>query len=148
MGCSCEKTEIKESKKKKKIINKYSNTDIRKQFEFVYMLGNGAFGKVRLYRDKNDHQILYAIKTLKKNNIPKYEFKLLKSEVEILSELDHPNIVNYFGTFEDDFYIHIVMEYLKGYDLFKVISIKNYTKFDENDMSIIISINKSFIFYS
>ena len=138
MGCSCEKTEIKESKRKKKIINKYSNTDIRKQFEFVYMLGNGAFGKVRLYRDKNDHQILYAIKTLKKNNIPKYEFKLLKSEVEILSELDHPNIVNYFGTFEDDFYIHIVMEYLKGYDLFKVISIKNYTGFDENDMSIII----------
>ena len=112
------------------------------------MLGNGAFGKVRLYRDKNDHQILYAIKTLKKKNIPKYEFNLLKSEVEILSELDHPNIVNYFGTFEDNFYIHIVMEYLKGYDLFKVISIKNYTKFDENDMSIIISINKSFIFYS
>ena len=138
MGCSCINTEIKESKKSKKIINKYSNTDIRKQFEFVYMLGNGAFGKVRLYRDKNDHQILYAIKTLKKKNIPKYEFNLLKSEVEILSELDHPNIVNYFGTFEDNFYIHIVMEYLKGYDLFKVISIKNYTKFDENDMSIII----------
>lgn len=124
--------------KKGKIVSKYSNTDILKNFEFVYMWGNGAFGKVKLYRDRNDKTILYAIKTLKKNNIPKYEFELLKTEVEILSELDHPNIVNYFGTFEDNFYIHIVMEYLKGYDLYKVISIKNYTNFEEKDMSLII----------
>ena len=102
------------------------------------MLGNGAFGKVRLYRNKNDKSLLYAIKTLKKKNIPYYEFKLIKTEVDILSELDHPNIVNYFGTFEDEFYIHIIMEYLKGDNLFKVISVKNYTGFDEQDMSNII----------
>ena len=30
------------------------------------------------------------------------------------------------------------MEYLKGYDLYKVISIKNYTNFEEKDMSLII----------
>ena len=29
------------------------NTDIRKNYEFISMLGHGAFGKVRLYRDKN-----------------------------------------------------------------------------------------------
>ena len=134
MGCGSSPPK----EKKGKIVSKYSNTDILKNFEFVYMLGNGAFGKVKLYRDRNDKTILYAIKTLKKNNIPKYEFELLKTEVKILSELDHPNIVNYFGTFEDNFYIHIVMEYLKGYDLYKVISIKNYTNFEEKDMSLIL----------
>ena len=72
MGCSCINTEIKESKKSKKIINKYSNTDIRKQFEFVYMLGNGAFGKVRLYRDKNDHQILVKLDYTEIKMIIKY----------------------------------------------------------------------------
>jgi calcium-dependent protein kinase len=58
--------------------------------------------------------------------------------VNILSNLDHPNIVKYFGVFEDDYYVHIVMEYLKGYDLYKIISLKKYTGFDEKDMCEII----------
>jgi serine/threonine protein kinase len=65
MGCSNSSTETKKEKEKGKI-SKYSGADIRKNFELIYMLGNGAFGKVRLYRDKNDNQLLYAIKTLKK----------------------------------------------------------------------------------
>ena len=71
MGCfSSSAEEKKENEKNKRKISHYSSADIRKNFEFVYMLGNGAFGKVRLYRDKNDNQLLYAIKTLKKKNIP------------------------------------------------------------------------------
>ena len=34
--------------------------------------------------------------------------------------------------------IHIVMEYLKGYDLYKVIALKNYNGFDEKNMCEII----------
>jgi serine/threonine protein kinase len=89
MGCFSSSTEEKKDNQKiKGKISKYSSADIRKNFELVYMLGNGAFGKVRLYRDRNDNQLLYAIKTLKKQNIPDYEFKLIKTEVKILSELD------------------------------------------------------------
>ena len=114
------------------------NTDIRKNYEFISMLGNGAYGKVRLYRDRNYKELLFAIKTLKKEGIPLYQFNLLKSEVQILSNLDHPNIVKYFGVFEDDWFVHIVMEYLKGYDLYKIITLKKYTGFDEKDMCEII----------
>ena len=141
MGCSGS-TSAEEKKNevqlKKKQINRYSSTDIRKNYEFIYMLGNGAFGKVRLYRDRSNKDLLYAIKTLKKEGISSYQYNLIKSEVAILSELDHPNIVRYFGTFEDNYYIHIVMEYLKGHDLYKIISLKDYTGFDEKDMSLII----------
>lgn len=115
-----------------------TNSDIRKNYEFISMLGHGAFGKVRLYRDRNYKDLLFAIKTLKKEGISDYQFHLLKSEVNILSDLDHPNIVKYFGTFEDDYYIHILMEYLKGHDLTKIISLKKYTGFEEKDMSKII----------
>lgn len=121
------------NKGKKRVINA-RNTDIRKNYEFISMLGNGAFGKVRLYRDRHDKNFLLAIKTLKKEGIPAYQFNLLKSEVAILSNLDHPNIVKYLGTFEDDYFIHILMEYLKGHDLNKIIALKKYTGFDEKDM--------------
>ena len=122
---------------KKRVIQP-TNSDIRKNYEFISMLGHGAFGKVRLYRDRNYKDLLFAIKTLKKEGIPEYQFNLLKSEVSILSNLDHPNIVKYFGTFEDDYYIHILMEYLKGHDLNKIINLKKYTGFEEKDMSKII----------
>ena len=137
MGCNSSNIEVtKETKyeQTKKRVAQSRNTDIRKNYEFISMLGNGAFGKVRLYRDRNYKELLFAIKTLKKEGIPLYEFNLLKSEVNILSNLDHPNIVKYFGVFEDDFYVHIVMEYLKGYDLYKIISLKIYNGFDEKDM--------------
>ena len=140
MGCgtSNETKENENENKKKQQISQFSNYNIKKNFEFISMLGNGAFGKVRLYRDKNYKELLFAIKTMKKKGIDKITFQLLKSEVKILSELDHPNIVKYFGTFEDEYYIHILMEYLRGYDLYKIISLKDYTGIDERDMSIII----------
>jgi len=142
MGCDSTK-ELKEknketNKKKNNQVSQFSNYNIKKNFEFISMLGNGAFGKVRLYRDKNYKELLFAIKTMKKKGIDKSSFNLLKSEVNILSELDHPNIVKYFGTFEDEYYIHILMEYLRGYDLYKIISLKDYTGIDEKDMSTII----------
>ena len=122
---------------KKRVIQP-TNTDIRKNYEFISMLGHGSYGKVRLYRDRNYKDLLFAIKTLKKEGIPQAQFNLLKSEVSILSDLDHPNIVKYFGTFEDDFYIHILMEYLKGHDLNKIIALKQYKVFEEKDMANII----------
>ena len=122
---------------KKRVIQP-TNTDIRKNYEFISMLGQGNYGKVRLYRDKNYKDLLFAIKTLKKEGITPYEFYLLKTEVSILRDLDHPNIVKYFGTFEDDYNIHILMEYLKGHDLNKIISLAQYTGFSEGDMATII----------
>ena len=135
MGCS-QKTPTKEDdgKKLSKRISNTKNADIRKNYEFISMLGNGNFGKVRLYRDRKQKDLLFAIKTLKKENLTRSYFDLIKNEVNILSNLDHPNIVKYFGVYEDDYYIHILMEYLKGYDLYKIIALKKYTGFDEKDI--------------
>ena len=138
MGCSNTYDDFELKRAAKRRVTQSKNKDIRKSYEYISMLGTGTFGKVRLYRDKNYKDLLFAIKTLKKEGIPQYQFNLLKSEVNILSNLDHPNIVKYFGTFEDEFFIHIVMEYLKGHDLDKIISLKNYTGFDEKNMCQII----------
>ena len=103
-------------------INEYSrNSDIRKKYEFVSILGSGSFGKVRLYRDRKCKGMKYAIKTLVKDGVTRNVLDCLISEVAILRSLDHPNIVKYYETFEDDYYVHIVMEYLQGDDLYKVL---------------------------
>ena len=103
-------------------INEYSrNSDIRKKYEFVSILGSGSFGKVRLYRDRKCKGMKYAIKTLVKDGVTRNVLDCLISEVAILRSLDHPNIVKYYETFEDDYYVHIVMDYLQGDDLYKVL---------------------------
>ena len=102
MGCcgiskNLPKEENFKTQKNKRRISQTKNIDIRKNYEFISMLGNGAFDKIRLYRDKKNKDLLFAIKTLKKDGISSYEFNLLRSELNILSNLDHPNIVKYFG---------------------------------------------------
>ena len=44
--------------------------------------------------------------------------KLIMREVAILSNLDHPNIVKYFETYEDKKYLYLVTEYCSGGELF------------------------------
>ena len=145
MGCS--NSDVQDQEKIKRKVSIYSGADVKKNFELIYVLGTGAFGKVRLYRDRTNKELLYAIKTLKKEGISKTQYELIQSEINILSKLDHPNVVKYFGTFEDDFYLHIMMEYLQGHDLFKIITLKDYTKIEEKDMSqIIYKLFKTLIF--
>ena len=43
-------------------------------------------------------------------------------EINILSKLDHPSIVNYFETYDDKKYIYLVMEYVQGKEMFEKIS--------------------------
>lgn len=46
----------------------------------------------------------------------------LHQEVSILQSLDHPNIVKYYETYEDDKFIYLVMELCPGGELFEKLS--------------------------
>ena len=52
-------------------------------------------------------------------------------EIKVLNSLDHPNIVNYFETYDDNRYIYLVMELVKG-ENFNDILAKDL-KFSEKD---------------
>jgi calcium-dependent protein kinase len=124
---------------KKSLSELSKNSDFREKYEYIGLLGNGAFGKVRLFCDKNCSDLKYAIKTIKKEQMSKELYCFLIDEVNIISELDHPNIVKYYESYEDDNYLNIVMEYLEGNDLFKLISSRKSNKFTEKDMAEIIT---------
>lgn len=43
------------------------------------------------------------------------------NEIWILRHLNHPNIIKLYEVYESDRYIHLVLEYLKGGELFEKI---------------------------
>mmetsp|Transcript_39669 Transcript_39669/g.45549 ORF Transcript_39669/g.45549 Transcript_39669/m.45549 type:complete len:113 (+) Transcript_39669:32-370(+) len=74
-------------------------------------LGKGAFGKVFKAQSLTDKNFQVAIKMLNKKNMSDNDIKELGSEVQILNQLDHPNIVKYYEVYEDKKNLFLVMEY-------------------------------------
>ena len=117
------------------VLDKFSKqTNLTKKYKYISLIGSGAFGKVRLYVDTHSKTFRYAIKTIKKNFL-RSNIESIKSEINILRSLDHPNIVKYFETYEDENYLHIVMEYIEGDNLFRVLTKQNKFKFSERIIS-------------
>lgn len=46
------------------------------------------------------------------------DLELIKREIEVLKVCQHPSIIRFFDVFESQDYIQIVMELLRGGDLF------------------------------
>lgn len=93
---------------------------ISKEYTLGKTLGSGAFGTVRLAIHKATKQTR-AVKVLKKSE---QDINLLLREVEILSKLSHPNIMQIYEVFQDKSSFYIVSEYCKGGELFDILSNK------------------------
>ena len=74
-----------------------------------------------------DKTSLVAIKILDKYKLDNdIGIDQIKSEIDIMqNKLDHPNIVPYYETYDDDKYLYLVMDYVKGIDLFEAIMRKS-----------------------
>ncbi|CAD8142780.1 unnamed protein product [Paramecium pentaurelia] len=89
------------------------------------VLGEGAFGKVWKVTHKKS-KLDRAMKQLKKSSILKEDKEKLFSEMNILKNLDHPNIVKLYELFEDDKNYYLVTEYCSGGELFDRIKKMNF----------------------
>ena len=69
-----------------------------------------------------------AIKSISKEKIKK-DLYLLRRELEVMRQIDHPNVIKYYATYEDAKYLHIVMELCTGGDLLdKLLSVGTLTE--------------------
>ncbi len=116
--------EIKEIRMKPSSLMK----DIRKEYKFLKPLGEGHFGTVRKAhrRSEKEPYHYYAIKSISIKNLSQKDYNDLVKEVDIISGLDHPNIIKFYETYHDKFFFHIVMELCQGKEVFDNIANHGY----------------------
>jgi len=57
--------------------------------------------------------MIRGMKAIKKKSVLKEEQEKLFSEVSILKDLDHPNIVKLYELYQDENYYYLIMEYFR-----------------------------------
>ncbi|WCJ42726.1 Protein kinase family protein [Euphorbia peplus] len=86
-------------------------------FDLLTIIGRGAFGEVRLCREKKSGNI-YAMKKLKKSEmLSRGQVEHVKAERNLLAEVASHFIVKLFYSFQDADYLYLIMEYLPGGDV-------------------------------
>ena len=94
------------------------------EFILKEKLGEGAFGSVLLGINKQTGEKV-AIKILEKSKLSKYENKIkLAREIEILKKLKHPNIIQLYSVIETQRQFLLIMEYIRGKELYQYILLK------------------------
>ncbi|ODV82573.1 hypothetical protein CANARDRAFT_184288, partial [[Candida] arabinofermentans NRRL YB-2248] len=100
---------------------KISKKPQRSDFQHIKVLGQGAYGKVILVKNKKTG-CLFAQKELKKASISINAKSIERtiSERTILSRIsEHPNIVKLFYAFHDSSKLYLMLEYIPGGELFQ-----------------------------
>jgi calcium-dependent protein kinase len=148
MGCSHSNTDEFQwkSRKEGRLVPKKINTEselklnnsslvrgktnsISETYKLIKKLGSGTFGMV--YKVKHLSTDTYrAMKVVKKDTINyQDDEKQFLKEIEILSELDHPNIIKIYEYYVDEINYYVMSELATGGELYdQIYKIKSYTE--------------------
>lgn len=87
--------------------------------ELIRTIGTGSFGRVFVARLKDNPEQLVAVKRLVKAVIVKQkQVEHINTEKRILSQVEHPFIVNLLAAHKDKRYLYIVLEFVQGGEFF------------------------------
>ena len=88
------------------------------KYEIIKHIGRGSFGEVYTAKRKADGKIV-VLKSI--SRVKDRQYNSAKSEIAIMKELDHPNIVKLYDDFMNEDKVVLCMEYVPGGDLQKLI---------------------------
>ena len=94
---------------------------VEDSYNFLTHLGSGGYGQVMKVESKENKQIR-ACKIVSKRDMSPKVLKMIRNEIELLTQTDHPNIVRVYESFESHNQFNIIMEYLEGGELFNYIT--------------------------
>lgn len=93
--------------------------DPRQRYNLMSKVGSGASGTVYTATDRQTQRKV-AVKTMELAQQPKKE--LILTEIEVMRQNRHPNLVNFLDAYLVDADLWVVMEYLEGGALTDVVS--------------------------
>ena len=109
------------------------NSKPEDNYKIINKLGKGSFGSVYKVKNKITGEIR-AMKIIKNTSISDNDGaanqKFLK-EIQVLKELEHPNIIKIFEYYIDNKYHYIITELLTGGELYE--TILKFQKFNEKN---------------
>lgn len=101
-------------------------------FEKIRTVGKGAYGAAVLYKKKDDESLV-ILKEINMHDLNASERQLALNEVNVLAVLDHPNIIRYYDSFEEDGVLMIEMEYADNGTLSQYLTKQDHP-LDEKDI--------------
>uniref|UniRef100_A0A8W8KQ93 non-specific serine/threonine protein kinase n=5 Tax=Magallana gigas TaxID=29159 RepID=A0A8W8KQ93_MAGGI len=108
---------------------------LRAKYDVGRVIGEGNFAVVKECMDRATRK-MYALKNINKRRCKGKEH-IIENEVAILRRVNHPNIILLVEEFDTKDSLYLVMEYVKGGDLFDDIALS--TKYTERDASSMIN---------
>jgi len=111
----------------------YKTTPIKDSYKFDKVLGEGSFAVVRKGIKKTSNEE-FAIKIIDKTTLESDDQMALQTEVEILSQIDHPNIVKLYEIYDEKTRFNMVMELMTGGELFdRIVEKESYSEKEAAD---------------
>jgi len=103
--------------KPSRMVQSVDSLNLKYQIEDTIGTGVSVVKKVVNNCTKKEYACKFIQKQVKGQNIPRTS---LDNEIDILKNISHPNIVQLYETMEDSSTIYLIMELIKGSDLFDV----------------------------
>ncbi|KAL4347031.1 hypothetical protein GQ457_17G025800 [Hibiscus cannabinus] len=118
------------------ILETDQTANLRDRYILGEQLGWGQFGVIRLCSDKFTREVL-ACKSISKDRlVTSDDARSVKLEIKIMTRLSgHPNVVDLKAVYEDEDYVHLVMELCAGGELFH--RLERYGRFSEADARVL-----------
>lgn len=101
-----------------RVQNDLKGRSFEKKYSLISVIGEGSMGTIyRVRRRKSLCGQEYALKTLSKSVTCEVLIDEMKNEISLIKELDHPNIIRAYETFEGGKILGVITELCTGKDL-------------------------------
>jgi len=97
------------------VIPKTESIDKKYFVDYSREIGRGTKTIVRKCIERSTGN-RYAVKSVRRADVDEYEH--MRTEANLLTALNHPSIIQIYDTYEDEKYLHMVVEICKGGELY------------------------------
>ncbi|KAA8533782.1 hypothetical protein F0562_031299 [Nyssa sinensis] len=130
--CSC----FKVASLTETILDANQTSNLKDRYFLGEQLGWGQFGVISACSDKFTGEVLACKSIAKDRLVTAEDVRSIKLEIEIMTRLSgHPNVVDLKAVYEEEDYVHLVMELCAGGELFH--QLVKHGRFSESDARVL-----------